>query len=384
MKNERQCEFRSGQDSAAEAAGLHAMGGAGGAVAAGRGRAHARLAADGLAIIAAHVLLFAGAWLAGGTPPATDPAALLLAALLPALLGTVGLYRRNLADVEEARVLTLTVGGLLLGDAALRLLSGLPPVPAWQIAAWPVSAAAALMARTVMRGPAAIRAPRPATRPDGRQGRLARQAGLAAKRLLDITLSAFLLVLLCPAFLGLAILICRDGGPLMFAQTRVGRGGKRFACLKFRTMHPDAEARLAGLLAGDPRARAEWARHQKLREDPRVTPVGRFLRATSLDELPQLINVLRGEMSLVGPRPIVAPEVPGYPADHAYFHGPAFRLYAACRPGITGLWQVMGRAATTHDERIRLDAWYARNWSFWLDIVILLRTVPVVLRRSGW
>lgn len=203
------------------------------------------------------------------------------------------------------------------------------------------------------------------------------------KRGIDILGATLLLTLLAPSFLITIALIRRDGGDAFFAQKRVGRDGRRFHCLKFRSMYPDAEARLLDLLENDADARAEWKTHQKLRVDPRVTPIGRYLRQTSLDELPQLINVLKGEMSFVGPRPIIAPEVPGYAGDHAYYHGPAFPLYAACTPGITGLWQVSGRASTTHDERIRLDSWYARNWSLWLDIVILLRTIGVLIRRTG-
>ena len=148
-------------------------------------------------------------------------------------------------------------------------------------------------------------------------------------------------------------------------------------------MRPDAEKHLAEILASNPAAQKEWETHQKLRNDPRITPVGRFLRSTSLDELPQLFNVLRGEMSLVGPRPIIAPEVPGYPSDRAYFESPEFIHYKRCKPGVTGLWQVSGRASTSHRERVRLDAWYARNWSIWLDLLVLLKTFRTVIARSG-
>jgi undecaprenyl-phosphate galactose phosphotransferase len=234
----------------------------------------------------------------------------------------------------------------------------------------------------MMRGASAIRAPRPA-RDQGALQRLGLRAGFAAKRVLDILAAGSLLLLLSPFFLIAVVLIRLDGGPALFGQMRVGRDGRRFRCLKFRSMCIDAQARLAAILDSDPDARAEWETHQKLRRDPRVTRIGRFLRETSLDELPQLLNVLWGDMSLVGPRPIMAPEVPGYEGDQAYYHGPSFPLYAACTPGITGLWQVSGRTDTTHDERIRLDGWYARNWSFWLDLVILLRTVRVILNRSG-
>jgi undecaprenyl-phosphate galactose phosphotransferase len=203
-------------------------------------------------------------------------------------------------------------------------------------------------------------------------------AGRMPKRIVDLALTLPGLALLAPAMLVIALLLMRDGD-VFFRQSRVGQGGRRFDCLKFRSMRSDAEARLAGLLAADPEARAQWASHQKLADDPRITPFGRFLRTSSLDELPQLLNVLRGEMSLVGPRPIVAPEVPGYHNDRAYFDGEDFEWYASCRPGITGLWQVSGRATNAYEERVRLDCWYARNWSIWLDIAILLKTLRVVL-----
>ncbi|MCL5777577.1 sugar transferase [Limibaculum sp. FT325] len=205
----------------------------------------------------------------------------------------------------------------------------------------------------------------------------------ALKRLIDVVASLLLLVLLAPLMLAIAALLKREGGPVLFSQLRVGYRGRRFNCLKFRTMLPDAEARLALVLATDPAAQREWAEFQKLANDPRITRIGQLLRRTSLDELPQLINVLRGEMSLVGPRPIVAPEVPGYDADHAYFQSADGAYYCSFKPGITGLWQVSGRASTSHDERIRLDAWYARNWSVWLDVVILLKTFRAVIARTG-
>lgn len=207
--------------------------------------------------------------------------------------------------------------------------------------------------------------------------------GHALKRGLDLLLASAGLVLIAPLMAVIWLGLLREGGAPIFAQTRLGREGRRFRCLKFRTMRPDAEDRLALLLECSPEARAEWTRHQKLAGDPRITRLGRMLRASSLDELPQLINVLRGEMSLVGPRPIIAPEVPGYAADRAYFESDAFEDYAGCTPGLTGLWQVCGRHQTAHAERIRLDRWYARNWSIWLDIVILLRTVRVVAMGGG-
>jgi undecaprenyl-phosphate galactose phosphotransferase len=203
------------------------------------------------------------------------------------------------------------------------------------------------------------------------------------KRLFDLVASALGLLVLLPVLVIVSVLLLLEGGPVFFTQMRLGRNGRRFRCFKFRTMRPDAEERLQELLEKDPKVRAEWAKYQKLQDDPRVTPLGQFLRRTSLDELPQLINVLIGEMSLVGPRPIVAPEVPGYPNDRAYSESPDFAYYLRCTPGLTGLWQVFGRSTTMHEERIRLDRWYARNHSIWLDLVILFKTVRVVLFRTG-
>ncbi|MFC7474829.1 sugar transferase [Dankookia sp. GCM10030260] len=204
------------------------------------------------------------------------------------------------------------------------------------------------------------------------------QAGIqpAIKRALDILGAGALLLLTAPAFLLLALLIRADGGPVFYAHERVGRGGRRFGCLKFRSMVTDSQARLAALLDADPAARAEWEATRKLRDDPRVTRTGRFLRATSLDELPQLLNVLRGEMSLVGPRPVVAAEL-------AAHYGAAAEYYLSVRPGITGLWQVSGRSETTYDTRVALDTQYATNLSIWADLRILLRTPAVVLLRRG-
>src|SRR5689334_1027764 len=187
------------------------------------------------------------------------------------------------------------------------------------------------------------------------------------KRALDVAGAGALLLLGAPVFLLLALLVRADGGPAFYAHERVGRGGRRFGCLKFRSMVVDSAARLEALLASDPAARAEWEATRKLRHDPRITWVGRFLRATSLDELPQLINVLRGDMSLVGPRPVVAAEL----ANH---YGAAAEHYLAVRPGITGLWQVSGRSDTSYAQRVALDVRYASNPSLLEDVRILLRT----------
>lgn len=207
--------------------------------------------------------------------------------------------------------------------------------------------------------------------------------GALTKRGIDVVAALILLIVLMPLMLLIALLLLIEGGPVLFSQLRVGQGDSRFRCLKFRTMQPGAEAQLSMLLRADPAARAEWAQHQKLTADPRVTPLGRFLRQSSMDELPQLVNVLRGEMSLVGPRPIVAPEIAGYEADSAYHSGPAFSFYARCVPGITGLWQVSGRHETAHRRRIELDQIYAQHQSLMLDLKILWRTIWVVLARTG-
>ncbi len=185
-----------------------------------------------------------------------------------------------------------------------------------------------------------------------------------------------LLLLLSPLMLLVAWLTWRrDGAPILFAHYRVGHGGKLFRCLKFRTMYRESEQMLANLLRDSAQAREEWQRDQKLSNDPRVTPIGRFLRRTSLDELPQLFNVLRGEMVLVGPRPITVTELTRY--GRVRWH------YLSVRPGITGLWQVSGRNDVSYDERVALDRNYVEKRSVWLDIRILFKTVGVVLSRDG-
>jgi lipopolysaccharide/colanic/teichoic acid biosynthesis glycosyltransferase len=203
-----------------------------------------------------------------------------------------------------------------------------------------------------------------------------RRADPRAKRALDVVGAAALMLFCLPVFAVLALLVKLDGGPAFYAHERVGRFGRLFGCLKFRSMVPDADRRLADLLARDPAAQREWDATRKLRQDPRVTRIGRFLRASSLDELPQLINVLRGEMSLVGPRPVQASEL-------AAFYGSAAQHYMAVRPGITGPWQVSGRSDTSYAQRVALDMQYVAQASFWLDVKILLRTPIAVLARKG-
>jgi Undecaprenyl-phosphate galactose phosphotransferase WbaP len=197
-----------------------------------------------------------------------------------------------------------------------------------------------------------------------------------AKRALDILGAGIGLVLLSPFFLIVALMVRADGGPAFFAHQRVGRGGKLFGCLKFRSMVVDSQARLEALLANDPAARAEWEATRKLKNDPRITRIGRFLRSTSLDELPQLINVLLGEMSLVGPRPVQEAEIDRY-------YGASAAHYMAVRPGITGLWQVSGRSETSYESRVALDVSYVSRPSLLADISILLRTPVAVLSRRG-
>ena len=197
-----------------------------------------------------------------------------------------------------------------------------------------------------------------------------------AKRALDIIGAGVGLLLLAPFFLIVALMVRADGGPAFFAHQRVGRGGKLFGCLKFRSMVIDSQARLETLLASDPTARAEWEATRKLKNDPRITRIGRFLRSTSLDELPQLINVLRGEMSLVGPRPVQEAEIDRY-------YGASAAHYMAVRPGITGLWQVSGRSETSYESRVALDVSYVSRPSILADLSILLRTPVAVLSRRG-
>jgi Undecaprenyl-phosphate galactose phosphotransferase WbaP len=195
------------------------------------------------------------------------------------------------------------------------------------------------------------------------------------KSAFDQIAAAALVILFAPLLTSLAVLVRMDGGPALYRHWRVGSGGRMFACIKFRTMVTDAEQRLRQVLEADPAAAAEWAADHKLTNDPRVTPIGLFLRRSSLDELPQLLNVLRGEMSLVGPRPIVQAEVERYG-----FH---INYYYEAKPGLTGLWQVSGRNDTGYARRVRLDVWYVRNWTLWHDIAILFKTVPAVFLRRG-
>ena len=167
-----------------------------------------------------------------------------------------------------------------------------------------------------------------------------------------------------------------DPGPVFFAHTRIGKDGKPFPCYKFRSMVVNSQEMLQKYLAENPAAREEWEHDFKLKDDPRVTPIGKVLRRTSLDELPQIFNVLRGEMSLVGPRPVIQEELDKY-------YGETAKLYCTVKPGITGLWQVSGRSDIGYDERVALDATYIKYRSMWGDIVILWKTIGVVLMKKG-
>jgi len=195
------------------------------------------------------------------------------------------------------------------------------------------------------------------------------------KRGFDILVSGTALLVASPIMLVVAALVMLDGGPALFGHERLGLGGKTFKCLKFRSMALNAEKVLERYLAGNAEAQAEFQKYYKLRHDPRVTWLGKIIRASSLDELPQLFNVLRGDMSLVGPRPIVAAETSRYSHDIAHYY--------KVRPGITGLWQVSGRSKVSYPKRVQMESWYVRNWSLWHDIAILCKTIPVLFNRTG-
>ncbi|HXE12756.1 MAG TPA: undecaprenyl-phosphate galactose phosphotransferase WbaP [Bryobacteraceae bacterium] len=199
---------------------------------------------------------------------------------------------------------------------------------------------------------------------------------LVSKRVLDLLFSTIVLIVLSPILAAIALAIRLESrGPAIFGHTRIGQNGCTFRAWKFRTMVLNGDQVLEEHLRKNPAARAEWEQDHKLRKDPRVTRVGRFLRKTSLDELPQLWNVLTNDMSLVGPRPIVEAEIPKY--------GNSYSLYTRVKGGVTGLWQVSGRNDIAYEERVKLDSFYVRNWSVWLDLCILYRTIGTVLFRSG-
>ena len=196
--------------------------------------------------------------------------------------------------------------------------------------------------------------------------------GSGPKRIVDVILAISGIIILAPLLLICFVAtICTSSGPALFRHRRVGFNGKHFNCLKFRTMVVDAPERLRKLIENDPAAAAEWTATRKLRHDPRVTAIGAILRKSSLDELPQLFNVLKGDMSIVGPRPVTDEELERYAGSVG--------AYLACRPGITGLWQVSGRSTTTYEERVALDTQYAHTWSMALDAKIMIVTIPALL-----
>ena len=195
------------------------------------------------------------------------------------------------------------------------------------------------------------------------------------KRLFDTLVAALLLLVLSPMMLLIALLLKLEGGSVLFAHQRIGKNGRKFDCYKFRSMVPNAEQQLQNLLQHNAHLKAEWDKEHKLKDDPRISRMGDFLRRTSLDELPQLFNVLKSEMSLVGPRPIVQDELQKYGLEKSY--------YLMVRPGMTGLWQVSGRNDVDYETRVYLDAWYVKNWSLWYDLAILFKTIKVVFGRNG-
>ena len=195
------------------------------------------------------------------------------------------------------------------------------------------------------------------------------------KVIIEWLLALLGVIVLLPLMTVIAAAVKLDGGPVLYRHLRIGKDGRQFYCLKFRSMRVDGDIVLTRFLQETPEAIAEWVASCKLTADPRVTGVGRFLRVTSLDELPQLINIIRLEMSLVGPRPIVAAELPRYGSDVSY--------YLSIRPGLTGLWQVSGRTGLSYEQRVSLDSFYVKNWSLLNDLRIILVTVPAVIMRRG-
>jgi exopolysaccharide production protein ExoY len=196
-----------------------------------------------------------------------------------------------------------------------------------------------------------------------------------AKRMMDLIGAGLLLIILAPAFGLIAIAVALDGGPIFYSHPRVGRNGVAFGCFKFRTMMVGADTCLDEYLSYHPFAGEEWMRDQKLSFDPRITPIGKLLRRTSLDELPQLFNVIKGDMSLVGPRPVTGGELRHY--------GACAQHYLSVRPGMTGLWQISGRNEVSYQKRVAFDRTYVEGMSLWQDLVILLKTPAAVFSRRG-
>lgn len=197
------------------------------------------------------------------------------------------------------------------------------------------------------------------------------------KRVFDIFFSIFILIFLIPFFIVIGLLVkCTSKGPIFYKSPRIGKNFKEISCLKFRSMYEDAEERLSSLLESSSEIKKEWVTFQKLKSDPRVTPIGKFLRKTSLDELPQFFDVLQGNLSVVGPRPFCKNQVDDYLKENA-------KKFLSIKPGITGIWQVSGRSELTFAERLKLEEAYIENASFLEDIKIILRTIPVVFSMKG-
>lgn len=200
---------------------------------------------------------------------------------------------------------------------------------------------------------------------------------IPAKRMFDIVFSCVAILLLSPLYLLIGFLVfATSRGKIVYAHKRIGRGGKAFRCFKFRTMYRDADKRLKELLASDPAIREEWSKNFKLQKDPRVTPLGYYLRKFSLDELPQFFNVFKGDLSVVGPRPVIDEEV----RQHLGMKAPKI---LSIRPGITGLWQVSGRSDTSYTKRIQLDEYYIDNHSLFFDLKLIFKTIPAILMSRG-
>ncbi len=196
------------------------------------------------------------------------------------------------------------------------------------------------------------------------------------KRVIDYILGLIVFIFIIPLLIIISIIIkLTSEGPVIYSHKRIGKKAKEFNCYKFRTMYKDADQKLKEILEKYPEKKKEWETYWKLKDDPRITPIGKFLRKTSLDELPQIFNVLKGEMSLIGPRPYL-------PREWEYIKDESPIIHAL-PPGITGLWQVSGRSNTSYEYRVSLDSWYVKNWNLWLDIVILLKTIKAVIKREG-
>ena len=206
---------------------------------------------------------------------------------------------------------------------------------------------------------------------------LAKKTNRRIKRIFDIVFSLLTMVIIIPVSIVVIVLIMIEspGAAPIFKHYRVGRGGTLFPCYKFRSMVPNAKEKLQEYLKNNPEAKIEWDKYFKLKNDPRITKIGKIIRKTSIDELPQFINVLKGEMSWVGPRPIIKDEI--------HYYGKYIKDYYAVLPGITGMWQVSGRSEIGYKDRVSLDVWYVRNWSIWIDITLILKTIKTVLFRKG-